>query len=119
MSMALLLVAACASKSPVADGDDLGKLIDRETRPEPLADLPPGPPASNFIGQPVSFLEGRIGEAALISNEGANEFRRYDLDYCRAYAVVSPAGGTVINLTTGPLVSGDAAPTFSGCTAGL
>ncbi|WOI53548.1 hypothetical protein [Parvularcula sp. LCG005] len=76
-----------------------------------------GPKADAFIGSPVAKLEGVTGAPALVRREGQNEFRRYDLGSCRAYAVVVPAGGTVVGLTTGPAATDMKTMAFEDCTA--
>ena len=114
LSMAVL--AACATDE--GERDPLGALIGREIA-KPLKKPRPGPDAASFVGQPVDQLEAFVGEPGLTRLEGENEFRRYDLSQCRAYAIVVPAGGEVTSLTTGPVVYGDEAPSFRACTAGL
>jgi hypothetical protein len=74
-----------------------------------------GPPASAFIGKPVAALDRALGAPALVRKEGSNEWRRYDLGDCRAYAVVVPAGGNVTSLSTGPSVAGAPVPRFETC----
>lgn len=126
MSISLVL-ASCATKpgepgQPSARTDPLGALISREAGPAPSEDTRtrlPGPAAEIFVGQPVSRLEAVVGPPALVRREGANDFRRYDLENCRVYAVTAPAGGRVQTVSTGALVAGQAAPTFSSCTSGL
>jgi hypothetical protein len=118
-------LAACSTPSGGSDAggrraDPLGELIGREAGTGAQAAAPQtlGPPAETFIGAPVTRLERRLGAAALVRREGANEFRRYDLEGCRVYAVVAPAGGNVKTVSTGALVAGKAAPDFRVCTAG-
>ena len=94
-------------------GDGIGGLI---------ANMPnavPGPDPKTLIGRPVAALEALTGTPALTRTEGDNEFRRYDLGLCRVYAVVTPAGGTVASLTSGPAVAGNPKPTVQQCTARL
>ncbi|GGY51654.1 hypothetical protein [Parvularcula lutaonensis] len=118
--MALVLTACAGSGRDAGGSDPLGALIGRETGQQgSSAGLRPGPDASTFIGREVAQLEALVGRPALIRREGLNEFRRYDLPRCRVIAIVAPAGGMVQTLTTGPLVSGDAPPSFPSCTAGL
>ncbi|MEM1381539.1 MAG: hypothetical protein AAGH41_13040 [Pseudomonadota bacterium] len=119
-----VLMAACQTPSGDAPSglatDALGALIERET---PAGDAPevvtPGRPAAEFIGREVAELDAYLGAPALVRTEGRNAFQRYDLERCRAFAVVAPAGGLVQALNTGPLVSGDPAPSFEDCTRGL
>jgi hypothetical protein len=94
-------------------GDPIGKLL-RELP----AEGPAGPSPQSFVGRPVANLDAFLGAPALKRREGTNEFRRYNLDRCRAYAIVVPAGGNVTAISTGPLRLGDPAPTFEQCTAG-
>lgn len=118
----VLLLAACASTGKTGQStgnDELGALIGRETDAQATVNLTPGPEASTFIGREVRALDQLLGAPSLIRQEGMNEFRRYDLETCRVYAVVTPAGGLVETLTTGPLVAGRNAPSFPRCTAGL
>jgi hypothetical protein len=119
--LSMLLVAACATGPEGAGrgGDPIGALIDRETQETGPAPLPPGPPAGNFLDQNISLLERRIGSPALVRREGVNEFRRYDLERCRIYAIVSPAGGNVQTLRSGPVVTGATPLPFRTCTSGL
>ncbi len=114
-----LLLTACSNGGGLR-GDSLGSLIGRETGQElSAADLPPGPSPERFVGGEVFDLDRFLGTPALVRAEGDNEFRRYDLPRCRVYAIVAPAGGRVQSLSTGPLVSGEGAPSFASCTAGL
>lgn len=118
----LAVISACTSvpeEGPtVRRGDSLGKLIDRAAEPEPASKpLEPGQDAASFVGRDIQMLEAVVGMAALIRREGPNEFRRYDLEGCRVYAIV--AGGLVQTLTTGPLATGETAPTLPACTAGM
>ncbi|MEM0928091.1 MAG: hypothetical protein AAGI89_02255 [Pseudomonadota bacterium] len=114
LSMAVL--TACATDE--GERDPLGALIGREMA-KPRKKPRPGPDAAFFLGQPVDELERLVGEPGLTRQEGENEFRRYDLSQCRAYAIIVPAGGEVTSLTTGPVVYGDEAPSFRACTADL
>lgn len=118
-----LIISACATGSPDGTsrrGDPLGSLIGRETgQRRSASDFPPGPSPERFVGGEVLDLDRFLGEPALVRAEGNNEFRRYDLERCRVYAIVTPAGGNVQTISTGPLVSGEAAPSFSSCTSGL
>ncbi|MCQ8184074.1 hypothetical protein [Parvularcula maris] len=118
-------LAACTTPTGGRDtgagrADPLGELIGREagTNEEAPAPAALGPAAETFIGAPVGTLEAALGSPALTRREGANEFRRYDLEDCRVYAVVAPAGGNVQTVSAGPLVAGKAAPDFRVCTAG-
>ena len=122
MAGALLILSACgtlggdASSQGRASGtgpDGIGGLIAN------MPDAVPGPDPQTLIGRPVAALEALTGTPALTRTEGNNEFRRYDLGLCRVYAVVTPAGGTVASLTTGPAVSGNPKPQFERCTARL
>jgi hypothetical protein len=119
--LSMLLMAACAtdSETPRRGTDPMGELIGREVIEEGPKALPPGPAPSNFLGQDIGLLERRIGQAALVRREGNGEFRRYDLPRCRVYAIRELRGGTVTTLSTGPIVTGDAAPDFRTCTSGL
>jgi hypothetical protein len=113
-------VTACASvpgSGPRGGEDPIGGIITRESAPQTAKHLGPSP--SQFLGRNVSALEAALGRPALVRREGANEFRRYDRRDCRVFAVVTPAGGTVSSLSTGPVTQGDAAPSFEACTAGL
>lgn len=103
---------------PQGRGDDpLAALIGRETAAEELPGAAaPARRAEEFIGQDVAVLDSYLGDPGLVRREGRNEFRRYDLKGCRVFAVVAPAGGLVQTVATGPLVSGEAAPSFSACT---
>ena len=112
----MAVLSACATED--GERDPLGALIGREVA-RPRKKPEPGPDASDFVGQSVAELEKLLGEPGLTRREGANEFRRYDLGQCRAYAIVVPAGGVVTSLSTGPIVYGDEAPSFRACTAGL
>lgn len=94
-------------------GDQIGALIASSA-----AAMAPGPAAEMFLGRPVTVLEQVTGAPALIRREGPNEFRRYDLGDCRAYAVIASEAGTVTTLSTGPAVAGDPVPAFTACTAG-
>ncbi|MEM6913567.1 MAG: hypothetical protein AAF511_06280 [Pseudomonadota bacterium] len=117
---ALVLSMAVLSACSTDDGerDPLGALIGREMA-KPRKKPAPGPDAAAFVGEPIEALETFLGAPGLTRQEGENEFRRYDLRQCRAYAIVVPAGGDVTSLTTGPVVQGDEAPSFRACTAGL
>ncbi|MEM9987927.1 MAG: hypothetical protein AAF723_00290 [Pseudomonadota bacterium] len=86
---------------------------------EPLRDAVTvlGPAPSRFIDQSVTALEEVTGPPALVRREGANEFRRYDKDACRIYAIVMPAGGKVAKLSTGPALAGAETRSFEQCTA--
>lgn len=101
------------SGEEVTEGDPIARLLLNLPTDSTLL----GPTAESFIGQPIAKLEQVTGPAALTRREGKNEFRRYDLGPCRAYAVVSPAGGNVTSLTTGAAVAGYRAPAFERCTA--
>lgn len=73
---------------------------------------------ADFIDRPPADLEGLLGRPALVRREGAGEFRRYDTQNCRLYAVVFPDEGgqpVVKNLSVGPLISGAVAPEFARC----
>lgn len=101
-----------------------GRQASEQAAVEPVAETLPAAPVlgrdpATFIGEDVSVLNAYLGEPALVREEGRNAFHRYDLEGCRAYAVVAPAGGLVQALSTGPLSNGEAAPTFETCTAGL
>lgn len=119
------LLMACASGPDTDSGsplDPLAELIRRSTDEEEIAAepaLPPGPDPAVFVGGEVARLDLILGEPALTRREGPNEFRRYDLDDCRIFAIVAPAGGLVQTVSTGPLVSGEDAPAFQRCTAGM
>lgn len=118
--MAVVLTACASSNGGGGGSDALGALIGRETgQTAAAAQLRPGPPAENFIGRDVDRLEDVVGRPALVRREGLNEFRRYDLERCRIFAIVTPAGGMVQTLTTGPTTSGEVPPSFPSCTAGL
>lgn len=75
------------------------------------------PSAEAFWGLPVATLEAVTGPPTLIRQEAGNEFRRYDLPGCRAFAVVIPAGGAVQKVWTGAVVAGAVAPPFDQCAA--
>ncbi|MEM6649628.1 MAG: hypothetical protein AAF603_05195 [Pseudomonadota bacterium] len=77
----------------------------------------PGPAPSLFIGKSIAALEEVTGSPALTRREGPNEFRRYDKDACRIYAIVMPAGGKVARLSTGPALAGAETRSFEQCTA--
>lgn len=118
------LASACQSvpegDAPVRDGLQVSAPEAREAAPDAPAALPaPGRDPATFIGSDVAVLDAYLGKPALIRREGRNAFHRYDLDDCRAFAVVAPAGGLVQALSTGPLNNGEAAPSFEACTAGL
>lgn len=118
-------MAACATapeEAPVAA--EAPAAAEREDRLGDLiaslpAGAPAGPEADSFVGEPISALEDLLGAPALVRQEGAYEFRRYDLGECRAYAVVQRRPGTILKVSTGPAVAGNAAPAFPDCTAGL
>lgn len=71
--------------------------------------------AAALVGGPVGRLEELTGPAAMIRQEGDNEFRRYDMVGCRAYAIIIPAGGSVASIATGPAEAGQPTPSFDAC----
>ncbi|MBB4659977.1 hypothetical protein [Parvularcula dongshanensis] len=116
-SALLATLAACAT-----GGSEAPIPTPNAAAPTTAPPAPPlvmrGPSADSFLGRPVADLEAVLGEPALTRSEGRSEFRRYDVGAdCRAYAVVTPPGGAVASLTTGPATRGEDAPAFEDCTA--
>ena len=118
-----LLLAACSTDGAPEEP----KLIESHsvTEIDPIREfletLPPDSDpraqtaAAAQVGGPVGKLEELTGPAALVRQEGENEFRRYDLGACRAYAVIIPAGGSVASIATGPAEAGKPTPSFDTC----
>ncbi|MEM9810950.1 MAG: hypothetical protein AAF788_06970 [Pseudomonadota bacterium] len=115
LSMGLLL-AGCASDGSKDSRYDDG--LGDQGSAGPSVSAAPGPEPTAFEGRPVAGLTRFLGEPALVRREGENAFLRYDLENCRVFAVVVPAGGTVTSLSTGPLSHGAMPLSFSACTAG-
>lgn len=121
--MVLIGVAGCAStpEEPTPRMVESSSVTEIDPIKDFLETLPPDTDprarsaAAALIGAPVDRLEKLTGPATLVRVEGENEFRRYDLGNCRAYAVIIPAGGNVVSIATGPAVAGNQAPSFDVC----
>ena len=120
------LVAATGCATPAREGGEatvlpVPALPDRASLPSapplPVKVIVPGPAAAQFVGGPLSAIEGVLGAPALVRSEGTTEFRRYDLGDCRAYVLALPQGGTVLSVETGASVQGAPEPRFEDCTA--
>jgi len=72
-----VFLSACSSLSGGGEkargGDEIGRLITRETGEDARA--APGPSPSTFIGASVVRLDRLLGEPDLVRREGQNEFR--------------------------------------------
>ncbi len=89
-------------------------------KPLPETALPSGPARyseADFIGQDISALESVIGQAVLVRAEGVSEFRRYDLQGCKVYAVVTRQSGVAIisSLSAAGVYTTEPTPSVGAC----
>ncbi len=72
----------------------------------------------DFLEQPLSRLEEQLGEPDFIRTEGLGEFRRYDTERCRVYAIISTReqeAPLIEALSVGAPKVGETAPAFNEC----
>ncbi len=117
----LSVLSACAVVDLESGGQSSVNMNEREDKPSHQSVAESEKTiwrVSDFEAQPLSQLEEHLGEPDFIRTEGLGEFRRYDTDNCRIYAIVSTDASEarrIKSLSVNSPILDEPAPALSAC----